>query len=518
MNVLLIDSQNAFARMPAISNSFEFIDLRDLRLQPNLENKEATQVFLNGFSQSYSLYYGGLEAEECIDELRPNGNVNLRQLLNYMKAKVYRFGNKGRYRDSFCMKLSSCLDGLFPLFDCERGMDFLKIITRGKVVLRLNCLVEHQVFFLRYLFDFCTLLKTSGQRLQRPLLIIIDEAQLLLEHGEEIIADRLLTLRHSNVFLALCVQNPSTIPAKVLNACSVFVIFNLIDYRDKLQISKAINCSRQQFECMGTQKPREAICFIPRSYSRPFLLQVPFVEVDGAPIHVPTASFVQELDWTPLRDDSDGGAILRPESEKLLSDVVDKQHKFDSLSQRFLRLGIRSTSFQQTVKHELISNQFVREAKVIDIDGSKTLLEPLDKAYSYLQIEKPKGIGIGASLEHEYYQHRLHELYSAIPNHSVWIEGNVLGKNVDVLVQLPDGSFRIHEIAIKNQHELTNALALVPASDSDIRIEKHYILVPRKDDVKKMKSRVEKCDELKVWNRIVVMQFASFAKQLENQQ
>lgn len=517
MNVLLIDSQNAFSRMPAIRNSFEFVNLRDLRLQPNLEDKEATQVFLNGFSQSYSLYYGGLEAEECIDELRPNGNVKLPKLLKYMKAKVYRFGKKGSYRDSFCMKLSSCLDGLFPLFECERGMDFLEIITRGKAVLRPNCLVGHQAFFLRYLFDYCDLLKTSGQRLQRPLLIIIDEAQLLLEHGEEIIADRLLTLRHSNVFLALCVQNPSTIPAKVLNACSVFVIFNLIDYRDKMQISKAINCTKTQFECMGTQKPREAICFIPRSYSKPFLLHVPFVQVDSVPIEILTAEFIQELEWTPLREDSADANLLRPESEKLLRDVAAKQCKFDSLSQRFLRLGIRSTSFQQTVKYELITNQFVREAKVIDVDGSKTLLAPLEKAFQYLQIEKSKGLGIGASLEHEYYQHRLAELYKTIPNHSVWTEGKILGKNVDVLVQLPDGSFRIHEIAIRNQHELTNALALVPASDSDIRIEKHYILCPTKDAVKKMKARVSKLDELRLWGRIEVMQFASLAKRLEGQ-
>lgn len=518
MNVLCVDSQNAFARLPEIRNSFEFINLRDLRLQPNLIDREATQVFWNGFAQSTSLQYGRMEALECVDELRQNGNVNLPQLHSYMKNKVYRgFGNRTRYRDSVCLNLSSCLDGLSPLFECKQGMDFLQIVTRGRVVLHLNCLVEHQAFFIRYLFDFCTLLKTTGQRLARPLLIIIDEAQLLLEHGQEDIADRLLTLRHANVFLALCVQNPSTIPAKALNACSVFIVFNLIDYRDKIQISKAINCTREQFECMGTQKPREAICFIPRSYSRPFLLHVPFVEVGNTPMEIRTAAFVLNLEWTPLREDSDGRAILRPESERLLRDVVVKQHKFDSLSQRFLRLGIRSTSFQQTIKHELIANQFVREGTVIDFDGLKKLLVPLDKAYQYLGIEKPRDHGIGEH-EHKYYQYGLRAGYAPLANHSVWIEGKVLGKNVDVLVQLPDGSFRVHEIAVKNQHELTNALALVPASDSDIRIEKHYILVPRKDDVKKMKSRVEKCDELKVWNRIVVMQFAQFSKWLREQQ
>lgn len=525
IDVLLIDSQDAFARIRQIhERGFEFLDLRrDLRLQPDLMTNEAIQTFTRGFAQSYSVIYGRVEMEACIRELLERGNVFLPLLLGYMQQKVYRGNtNKARYRDSVVLNLSSCIDGLAPLFDCSRGMDLRSIITRGRVVLKVNCLVEHQAFLLRYLFDFCTLLKASGQRLKRPLLIIIDEAQLLLERCDDL-ADRLLTMRHANVFFAFNVQSPSTIPAKALNACSACIALNLVDYRDKLQISKAINLTREQFQVMGTQGPREAICFIPRLHSRPFLLRLPGVDVYESPIEVAKPHFVTELEWTPApktdtqknaNDDSDFEIIRR-----FILDVVNNE--FDPALLRWQRLGIRNRATQARLVKKMVADELVRTHVAIDQHGKRTLFGLLPAARAYLDGELPKRKGKGSALA-RFYCHRLYEHYSRLSGHDVVIEGMFGGKCIDLCVQLSSGRLTLFEIAACTlDHEIQNLLAIVRAPNID-DVESIQLLTSTKEQAKKLARLVDAAaknhEEVRLHMDLIhVSQFAEFASHLQDE-
>ena len=67
-------------------------------------------------------------------------------------------------------------------------------------------MIGHQNYIIRMIFDLVYLLGRAGKSLDKPILIIIDEAQDLCERGD--IGEQLRTLRHSGIHLCLCVQNP----------------------------------------------------------------------------------------------------------------------------------------------------------------------------------------------------------------------------------------------------------------------------------------------------------------------
>ncbi len=516
-DVVVLDSQSMFARIPEIAASgFEFIDVkRDLRLNPldpldGLGPFEQHHAFAKGLAETYGLKWSEQELLRALTALEGTSRLHVRGVLAYLEAKTYRgFSNRSRLRDSILLQLGYLADALYPTLDCRRGMDFSKILTRGAVVLRLDGIgIEHQAWIARFAFDYVFLLRRAQRGLQRPLLVLADEAQALLEHGEGMVADRLLQARHARLHFAFGVQVPSRVSPTVSGNCDCHLVGGLVDSECKRRVQRTLGLTSDQVEYLSQQRGPlntgevrggpQVVCALPRSpFKRPFVLQLPWMDIEPVAAAVPTPAFVQDLAWegleetvepqspgsmergAPVGTESRASAASRldEETERFVSDVLVQGNECSTLSQRFERARVRSAERQRQIMKRVLERGLVKtESLAVGRGRPWTLAEPTEVLLTERGVRWKKGRGglatrVATSL--------LEKKIEGLEGWTCVREGRwgPTGKQVDLLLRDPVGRVVTAEIAGNPRHELHNVLACVPRDEAGTREWRGHVVV-----------------------------------------
>lgn len=494
VNVIIIDSHNAFASLPSVRNRFEFVPLRECRLNPfdpiiGLHPFRQDQTVLHGLAEIYSMQLSEIEAYECVQELRSEGAVDFYTLRDRLKSKTYKgFSNRQRYRDTAVLYLSHMLDAVHPLFDCRKGMDLLSILTRGAVVLQIDVPTAHAAYLIRYLFDFVCMHHSAGSGLDKRLLVMIDEAQLLMERGE--IADQLLKLRHSHLHLCLNVQHPHLISPKALGNVDCLLVGSLQNERDRRVIQQQANLTQAQADLLPVLESRQCACSLPRSsFKRSFILEIPDVGSDQVE-SVAAAGFFGALKWTPRSEEKveqQESSKLDAQTEAFLRDVLTQAHEFSALTQRFERAGVRSASKQGQIIKRLCADGYIRIGPLgIGRGRPVKLVEPTDKALDEFGVQWKKTRGtLLTRAATDRVERKLKKLgWNCIR------EGGLGDKQVDLLCRGPDGRLATVEMAGSADHEVHNVLHCLRFDE----VRRHVVVCINKtvlDEVKKKFSGME---------------------------
>jgi len=511
-DVVLIDSHNAFASLPLVANRFEFVPLRECRLNPfdpitGLHPFQQDQTLLRGLAETYSMQLSEIEAYECVQELREGRECDFYTLLERLKAKKYQgFSNRARYRDTAVLYLSHLLDAVHPLFDCRAGMDLLSILTRGAVVLQIDAPPAHTAYLIRYLFDFVCLLHQAGTGLDKRLLLMIDEAQLLMERGE--IADQLLKLRHSYLHLCMNVQHPHLVSPKALGNVDCLLVGALQHERDRRTIQQQANLTPDQSDYLPGLEPRQCVCSLPRSeFKRPFIIEIPFVESDDTR-KVESAAFLKSLDWTPRGE----AAPAERDKEKydsqttaFLRDVLNQAHEFSALTQRFERAGVRSASKQGQIIKRLCSDGLIRVHSLPVGRGRPVkLVEATSRALEMFSVtwRKTRG-GLLARAATEWMERKIVKLgWTCVREGTLTSSGKFAGeKQVDLLCRGTKGELATVEIAGCADHECHNAIFCARCDE----VTKHVVVCVNKKVLAEVKRRFSEIEELRGDPRIEVV-------------
>jgi len=505
LDVVVIDSQNTFGKIPRMRSSFEFVNSRDCRiapmnLLPELDARERLSLIMKAFAEAYTMQFGKDEALKAAFEL-PGEKLNVRSLRDHLVRKLYGpQWNKARYRDTAVHGFDAALDGLYPMLECQDGMNLLTILTRGRVVFRVDShTTEHQAFLIMLIFVFCFMLRRAGRSLSKPLLLVIDEAQLILKNVG--VVEQILTIRHSNVHLLLCAQQPSLLPSEVMNNMEAFLIFSLMDSQDRDRVGKTINLTRKQQDFIAALPKRQAVCCLPRAkFRRPFLLNLEHVEVDPQPVDMPTAAFVKNLPWTPIEggeasdaghgrcvgrakqaskertgvDDADsvaekdaGSAAVDELDQKALHVLIEvARHPAESMLQHYSRAELHPSQGTRAVQR-LVGRKMIRVICLVRVgSGARPrvayLLKPGLDELSKRGIEPvAKAVGRGGP-EHDVYARiigSLEQSRGSKVSYEQWF-GN---KSFDVLGD-KDGSITGYEVVLSGSAGLNAQQAIKAAS------------------------------------------------------
>lgn len=511
-NVVLIDSHNAFASLPLVRDRFEFVPLRECRLNPfdpitGLHLFQQDQTILRGLAETYSMQLSEIEAYECVRELRSDGGCDFYTLLEHLKGKKYPgFSNRQRYRDTAVLYLSHLLDAVFPLFDSKVGMDLLSILTRGAVVLQIDVPPAHAAFLIRYLFDFVCMHQQAGTGLDRRLVLVIDEAQLLMEHDE--IANQLLKLRHSYLHLCMNLQHPHLVSPKALGNVDCLLVGALQHERDRRTIQQQANLTQDQADYLPGLEPRQCVCSLPRSeFKRPFIVEIPFVASDGVK-NVAAAAFLRTLEWTPRGE----AAPAEREKEKydsqtdaFLRDVLNQAHEFSALTQRFERAGVRSASKQGQIIKRLCGDGLIRIVPAAVGRGRPLkLVEPTEKAFADFGAKWKKTRGtLLTRAATEWMERKLVKSgWTCVREGTLSSSGKSGGeKQVDLLCRGQRGELATVEIAGCADHECHNAIFCARCDE----VTKHVVVCVNKTVLAEVKRRFSEIEELRDDSRIEVV-------------
>ncbi|MCP4250635.1 MAG: hypothetical protein GY778_26640, partial [bacterium] len=363
----------------------------------------------------------------------------------------------------------------------------------------------------RFLCDYVYMQRRAGRSLKRPLVLIIDEAQHILEH--DAVAQQLLTLRHSNIHLIFAVQNPSVVKNEVFNNVDLYLSFRLTDGRERRAIGDAFNLDAGQMDYLATLPQQAAVCFLPHSpVKRSILLNLPFVHADGWRA-MPVASFLQELSWVPREQTEEGGAGDRgddkfdEQTERFLRDVLNQAFEFSGLTLRFERAGIRSASKQGSVIKRLIGDGYLKIWPLAVGRGRPIkLCEPTVKAFELIGVgEWNKGPG---SLPVRAATAFLYKKLTQMLGWNWQKEGKLSDgkdcKAVDLLGRDPDNRVVAVEVAGTEKHEAHNALANLAFPE----VRKHVVVCLSNSVLRAVKTKLEGFPELRGNERIEVLTLA----------
>lgn len=398
---LVIDPHGFYRRIPRVAEHHTFLRLRDLRLNlwdvpRGCSPSQVDQIVNHELCASYGLQFAEYEISEVVSALRASGTPNLTRVLEALASKKSQgFSKRPQYRDSALLVLGNLMTATDGLFSCERGMDLERLLDEN-VVLEVDGLPEHQTFVIRYLFEVLHLLSERPERVERPLLFVLDEGQVLA--GQRNFATKMLQLRHYGVHLMANFQNAGAIPIEILGNCDALCCFRSVDRRDRQAFGQVANLSAEQLELVATLETGSFACFLPNSvWTRPFVGRVPeitFGSVDEGRLREKSEELLARLSWTPMGEDgstSAKGDGLTADELRFLQAVVEHPGKASSEYAKFARM---SGALALRIREGLIEKGYLRlhEVSIAPGRGRRAMiLEPLQPAFAVFASAQRRG-------------------------------------------------------------------------------------------------------------------------------
>jgi len=183
---LVMDTTKSFRHFLKVRQSHRFVRLEDLVINPwdvpsGVSPHLVDEYMNHEICATYGLKFAEYELSEVVRDLRDKGTTpNLPAVIGALKRKKYKgYSKRQQYNDSALLVLSNLYRTTGSLFRCAIGMNLEKLI-HGNVVVEIDTIPEHQVLIIRLFFTYLMLLTKSGRKLEKPLVFMIDEGQMLL--------------------------------------------------------------------------------------------------------------------------------------------------------------------------------------------------------------------------------------------------------------------------------------------------------------------------------------------------
>ncbi len=182
---------------------------------------------------------------------------------------------------------------------------------------------------------------------------------------------------------------------------------------------------------------------------------------------------------------------LDEDAQRFLRDVADERHEFDGLTQRFVRADVRSASRQQAILGKLQgAGGWIRLWPLAVGKGRPVkLADPTEKTLKALGLAGRKNRGRGV-LPTRAATHLLTEKLRALPGWTVLPEGDLHGKQVDLLCRDEEGKLVTVEVAHTAAHEPHNARHCLRQGE----VRRHAIVATSKAverDVRRLLEKIE---------------------------
>jgi len=256
--------------------------------------------------------------------------------------------------------------------------------------------------------------------------------------------------------IVLLDQNPSLLSVSALGNTATTICLNLKHADDLEATRKALTLPREQWHYIGRLRAGQAIVKVPRNHPTPFLVQFPLFPVKEVAKASPTNSNpvasdslkqrTQELQLVlneairAIRDTDTSQKEERgisAQERRLIMDIAEEP--LSVVTQRYKRLG-SSAHTGTKIKRSLLEKDLIEEERIRVPNGCVTLLKLSETGRALLSSwgVTVKALPKNASLEHEYWKHRVAEDYRRrgyVVNEEVAIGG---GRSVD-LVATKDG-------------------------------------------------------------------------------
>jgi len=473
---IIIDPNKFYRNVRRMHERHRFIRFEHLRLglwdAPDGVPLHTVDSTINHeLTESLGAIYGEYELSEVVEKQRKRGTPCLPDMLRDLRNKVYKgYTKRGTYRDSILLVLQGLYRTTGDVFNCSKGMN-LEDILLSNVVLEIDgILPEYQAMFIRYVFEFLHLLTLSGRKPEKPIVLILDEGQIIFRQRN--LQTKIVLLRHHGIHLLVNVQNCSLCPVEMTSNSDLLISFSYADWRDRNAFSKCANLTVEQTAALARLdvSSRQYCCVLPRSnWKYPFIATVPFVEfqhVSDDVINRQSQEFAQRFDWMPIEEDkgfafedSDGGDKFNQQVRNFLNDVLNKVHEFSRLTNRWQRAGVRSAATQNRMLKQLIAQGYIRvwDLAVNSRGAPIKLVEPTDKAFEEYGVSwKASGRGV---LPTRAASDFVFEKLNQIKGWQVVKEGVLEDKQVDLLCRDLDNRVVTVEIANSPGHEVHNAMA-----------------------------------------------------------
>ena len=379
----------------------------------------------------------------------------------------------------------------------------------NNVVLEVDSTAEHQAFLCRYFFTYLLLLALAGKKLDKPLLYVIDEGQILstIKH----FGQKILSLRHLGVMLSINFQDASRAPIELSGNCNVQISFQGTDQRDRDAFAQAANLTREQADVIKSLRNAECVCSMVRGeWKSPFIAKVEeleFVNVSDGEIARRSQKFLKQFPYVPVQET--GEAIAAPKAgekspidanaSKFMHDVLNQAHEYSPIGKRWERAGIRSASMQQRILKRLAGEGFIKIYEMaMGKGGHWKFVEPTKKAFEEFEVEawRPSGRG---NLPTRVATQYLFQQLKKLEGWQCVKEGNLAGHQVDLLCREEDGRAVSIEIAGNPGHEVHNAIAVLSETT------KHYVVCVSEEVKEKVKKNFSECEELRDCEKISVI-------------
>lgn len=348
------------------------------------------------------------------------------------------------------------------LFNSNAGKHLADVLD-GPVILELDSLgsqIDRAAFTKALLLWIFYYRLVEGKSPTSKHVLVLEEAHqcfLRRPDGGQSLHDLMLRqMRDLGQAIVLLDQNPSLLSVPALGNTATTICLNLKHADDLEAAGKALTLPREQWHYIGRLGVGQAIVKVPRSHPTPFLVQFPLFPVKESPKASPANSNPVATDSLEQRTQklqlalNDAIRALRDtdtsqreerrigaQERRFLLDIVEDP--FLVVTERYQRLDW-SAHTGTKLKRRLLERGLIEEERIRVPEGTVTLLELTEEGRRGLAAQdvKPKRLPKNASLEHEYWKHRIAEDYRRrgyVVNEEVAIGG---GRSVD-LVATKDG-------------------------------------------------------------------------------
>ncbi len=162
---------------------------------------------------------------------------------------------------------------------------------------------------------------------------------------------------------------------------------------------------------------------------------------------------VDEIDNCDKNDYSDNEKVFLWDVYNRPYVSITERYKTITIEKKLLSAGKGTRLVNSLVQKNLLK---VHEINLGGRGGGAKFLELTEKGYDAISMKPKPGIGKGAGYEHGFWQQHIAERlksFSGINN--IKIEGLIMDKSVDILIETEQGKFAI-EIAMSSEHEKIN--------------------------------------------------------------
>lgn len=457
--------------------------------------------------------------------------VTLEEAKRRLEATRFRANDpRQRYKQTAEDRLQSVMSSMPPgIAHCRRSFPLDRLIVPGRVIVyplphgkEDRALVATQKILKLFRWR-----QNAAPGEDLNILLVVDEAFLVFPRnlgqgmtGTPLLVEVLNQARRFHLGMLTVTQQSYEVLLNLINS-GIVISFMLQDQPSRRAILNAMGVNSYGGEGFPPLKERQAMVYC-QKWPRPFLIECSHLDWDcritdeeiDAEMDEKLEALggeLQEMDIpreevrTEPSAEGEGAPSgqdfpLSAGAERLLQDIANPDHWQDSLTERFQRLRISSTTKQNKVMEGLEAYKLIETCKVVAGRGArKTIVIPSERARrSSLNrdwAEMPiKGKG---GLEHKWYAHQLAQHFAGGSRKAQpegWLRTKSGGKNVDVLVWDQDGNFTTVEVACRPDHEVHNALAVF----ENPCVKKHIIVCRDAGVQAKVNARIKQVRELQV--------------------